>query len=394
MKVGIIKSHLGFDGTAPLLAGILAVGLSAVMVAVDWGTWVELDVSIVYSVPLIVSALSRKSALVWALAVCLVVATFTVYWVQVPRGAFAHFEPFFLNRILSALTLVMTAVLIHVWMRAVNAVAAQSRSLAEQNEALDRLRQVADRANDRKSELLAAVSHDIGSPLSVINLDSTLILEAADKPQFAGKIPEMAHRIQSNAHSLMALRFALVDIAALDSGQTVLSKREFSLNDLLEEEAQRLLPLARAKNLRFVVDAPNPPVWLLTDRLKLSRVLTNLVTNAIKYTEQGSVCLSARAAQDGPIKIRVSDTGIGMAAADMQRIFDEYGQLGNPERDSNKGWGLGLTICRRLMSAMGGSLTVESEPNRGTIFTVHLPCSCMVNAVRVAPDAGRAAVTS
>jgi signal transduction histidine kinase len=130
-----------------------------------------------------------------------------------------------------------------------------------------------------------------------------------------------------------------------------------------------------------VVEDATEPLRLFTDRHKLSRVLMNVITNAFKYTEQGSVGVSTVRSAQGSVMIRVSDSGIGMPGGDLQRIFDEYGQLGNPERDSNKGWGLGLAICRRLMMAMGGNISVESERNRGTTFTLHLAASCVVNAV-------------
>ena len=368
-------------GRAPSIAGSLGLALSTVMIAVDWGTWVELDVSIVYSLPLVVAALARSRRLLWGLTSCLVFAAFTVYLLKIPSGAFALYEPFFINRVLSVVTIIMTAAVLHVWMLAVNAIAAHSQSLAEQNRELVHLREFAEAVSNRKTQLLAAVSHDIGTPLTVIDMVSQFILKTAEKPELSEKIPEMVQRLQRNTHSLMALRSALVDIASLDARQTPLHNSEFSLNDLLLEEHQRLLPLAQAKNLRFMVEAATEPVRLFTDRDKLSRVLTNLITNAVKYTEQGSVGVSMVRSAQGSMMIRVSDTGIGMAAGDLQRIFDEYGQLGNPERNSNKGWGLGLAICRRLMMAMGGNISVESERNRGTTFTLDLPASCVVNAV-------------
>jgi signal transduction histidine kinase len=211
---------------------------------------------------------------------------------------------------------------------------------------------------------------------------SQFMLHTAEKPELSEQIPELVQRLQRNTHSLMALRSALVDIASLDAGQTPLNNSEFSLDDLLLEEHHRLLPLAQAKNLHFVIEDATEPVRLFTDRHKLSRVLTNLITNAFKYTERGSVSVSTVRCAQGSVMIRVRDSGIGMARDDLQRIFDEYGQLGNPERDSNKGWGLGLAICRRLMMAMGGDISVESEKNCGTTFTIHVASSCVVNGVR------------
>jgi signal transduction histidine kinase len=106
--------------------------------------------------------------------------------------------------------------------------------------------------------------------------------------------------------------------------------------------------------------------------------LSNLIGNAVKFTDTGGITVSATLTPERAALIRVEDTGKGMTPENLQRIFDEYGQLGNPERDSRKGWGLGLAICRRLLDVMGGEIGVESTPGRGTVFTVRLPTSCVV----------------
>src|SRR6185503_11289474 len=97
-----------------------------------------------------------------------------------------------------------------------------------------------------------------------------------------------------------------------------------------------------------------------------------------KFTDSGAITLSGSLTPQRAPLVRVADTGVGMSPESLARIFDEYGQLGNPERDSNQGWGLGLAICRRLAGVMGGRIAVESEPGRGTTFDLHLPASCVV----------------
>jgi signal transduction histidine kinase len=226
--------------------------------------------------------------------------------------------------------------------------------------------------------LLASVSHDIRTPLTTIDLIADLILRSVDNPTLAAQVPDMVQRLRRNTLSLADLVSALVDISSLDAGRIAVRNSEFSLNELLVEECERLLPLAQAKGLRLATEAPEPPIRLLTDRVKLVRVLSNLVGNAIKFTETGGVTVDAVLTTERALLIRVSDTGVGMLRESLARIFDEYGQLGNPQRDANKGWGLGLAICRRLVDVMGGKITVESEPNRGTIFSVHLPASSVV----------------
>jgi signal transduction histidine kinase len=362
------------------LAGTAAILLAVAEVAVDWVTWVELDVSTIYGLPLVLAAVARNRRLLWGLAACLVLVTFAAYASQIGPGDFSFAEPFFVNRLLSATALTLTAALCHVWIVAANRLAAQGRALMSQNEELDRLRQIAEEASSRKTQLLASVSHDIRTPLSTIDLIADLILRSADSPALAAQLPDMVRRLRRNTRSLADLVSALVDISSLDAGRISVRNSEFSLNELLLEECERLLPLAQAKGLQLATEPPPAPVWLLTDRIKLIRVLSNLVSNAIKFTETGGIKIIASLTGERSLVIRVSDTGVGMAPENLARIFDEYGQLGNPERNANKGWGLGLAICRRLVGVMGGRITVESEPERGTTFSVHLPASCVVNS--------------
>ncbi len=360
------------------LAGTLAVLVAALEAAVDWTTWVELDVSAVYGIPLVLAAVARNRRLLWALAAWLVFMTFAAYATQIGPGVLSLHEPYFVNRVMSAAALILSAALCHVWIVAANRLAAQRQSLLEHNRELDSLRRVAEEASGRKTQLLASVSHDIRSPLATIDLIADLVLRSAGNPALAAQLPDLVRRLRNNTRSLTDLVSALVDISSLDAGQIPVRASEFSLNEWLTEECERLLPLAQAKGLRLISEGPEAPVWLRTDKLKLTRVLSNLVGNAIKFTEAGGVTISAALTPERTPLIRIKDTGVGMSPESLGRIFDEYGQLGNRQRDSNKGWGLGLAICRRLVGVMGGKITVESEPGRGTTFDVHLPASCVV----------------
>lgn len=366
----------------PTSAALLAVVTAASVVAVDWYTWVQLDIAPLYVVPLVLAGIARNRRLLWTLVVGFIVITFDVYSAQIPTAEFSLREPFFLNRVLDAFTLLVVALLLHLWIRAVDALAAQSRSLADQNRELDRMRQIAFEASARKTQLLASVSHDIGTPLSVIDVVAGLILRKADDPDVALSIRDLVDRLRRNTRSVSTLRSALIDIAALDAGAVPYTATLFALNECLDEMRQQLLPLADDKRLQLLVEAPDPPVWVSIDRTHLARVLTNLVTNAIKYTDTGHVAVAASVNGERELLIRVSDSGIGMSPEDVDRIFDEYGQLGNPQHDRHEGWGLGLAICRRLVAGMGGTLGVESEPGRGSTFTIRLPPSCLAQPAR------------
>ncbi len=142
----------------------------------------------------------------------------------------------------------------------------------------------------------------------------------------------------------------------------------------------------------MATEPTEPSVWVRADRVKLARVLSNLVTNAVKFTQAGGVTLTAGLTAERAVLVRVRDTGVGIAPEDLERIFDEFAQLRDAGHDRTKGWGLGLAICRRLIHLMGGTITAESEPNRGTAFSVLLPPSCVVDrpgaATRTAPTVG------
>jgi signal transduction histidine kinase len=282
--------------------------------------------------------------------------------------------------VLSASSLVLTACLLHAGLIAVDVLEMRRRSLEEQNEDVDRRRREAEEASGRKTRLLAALSHDIRTPIHAISLVSEVLCRTANQPELAVQIPDMAHRLQANALALADLVGDVLDVAHLDSARDVLRVSEFSLNDLLDQERARALPLAQMKDLRLEVETSTDPLWLRTDRVKLVRVVGNLLGNAIKYTDEGSVTVSAELATDRAALIHVSDTGVGIAAGELEHIFDDFVQLRNPERDRGKGCGLGLAICRRLIEAAGGSIAVESEPGHGSVFTVRLPPSCVVEA--------------
>lgn len=358
-------------------AGWLAIAVALLEAAVDWTTWVELHIPALFGIPVVIAAVARNRRLVWLLTVFLLFTNFASYAVEIGPAAFSVAEPFFINRALSAVSLIITAALCHVWIVAANRLAAQRQSLARQNEELDRLRQVAEQASARKTQLLAAVSHDIRTPLSTIDLIGDVILRSSGNPALAAQLPDWVTRLRHNTRSLTDLVSTLVDISALDAGRVSVSASDFSLNELLHEQRERLLPLAQAKGLFLELQQAAPAIWLRADRIKLARVVGNMVGNAIKFTAQGGVTICSALTPEGAPVIRVTDTGVGMSPDSVRRIFDEYGQLGNPERDSTKGWGLGLAISRRLAGVMGGNIAVESERDRGTTFSVHLPASCM-----------------
>jgi signal transduction histidine kinase len=253
----------------------------------------------------------------------------------------------------------------------------REEEIARQNDELDRRRRQAEEASSRKSRFLASASHDIRSPINAISLTAELLCRTADNPSLSA----LAHRLQANALSLGELVSEVLDVARFDSGRLNLHESTFCLNDLLTDECLRLDSLAQAKGLWLKVEPVAPALNLRTDRVKLTRVISNLLTNAIKFTNAGGVTASVALAADGGVLIDVRDTGIGIAPEHLAEIFGEYAQVGSSSSDHHIGWGLGLAICRRLVAALGGQVTVRSEPGRGSTFTISLPPSCVMGQI-------------
>jgi signal transduction histidine kinase len=238
---------------------------------------------------------------------------------------------------------------------------------------LDARRREAEEASVRKTRFLAAVSHDIRTPANAISLLAELIRRTAANPALVNEVPELAKEMHESAMSLVNLLGDVLDVARFDSGRIEIQESDVSLPSLLAEEYRRFQPLARLKGLTLEFQPPPDEVSVRADRIKLSRVVGNLVGNAIKFTERGCVRLEVRRNGTGWADVCVIDTGVGIAPEHQRFIFDEFFQLSNPERDRNKGTGLGLAICKSLVDAMGGRLSVQSTPGQGSTFTVSLP---------------------
>ncbi|MGE5611000.1 MAG: ATP-binding protein [Bacillota bacterium] len=259
---------------------------------------------------------------------------------------------------------------------------------------LELRRYEAEETSIRKTRFLAAVSHDVRTPANAINLMAELINRAAADPRLLPELPKLAGDLQANAKSLIALVSDMLDLARFESGRLELQETEFAICDMVNAEVRQLLPLAQSQGLQLIADQPAEAIWLRADRMKLARVVGNLIGNAIKFTERGSVRVECLRLPDGHAEIRVIDTGVGVAPEHLDRIFDEFYQLRNPERDRSKGTGLGLAICKRLLEAMGCDITVASELGKGSTFTLVIPPRLVVappvNCTDASGEDGRA----
>lgn len=242
-------------------------------------------------------------------------------------------------------------------------------------------------ASQEKTRFLAAASHDLRQPLHAIAL-----LSAALEKELSGR-PE-----QGNATRLMravnVLRHSLdtmLDVSRLDAGVVVAERQPVALHNLFQSLNQGFVSTASEKDIQLRFRAT--PLWVDSDPLLLRRMLSNLIDNAIKYTQQGGVLVVARHRSRqagkkyaGEVWIEVYDSGIGIAPEQQSRVFEEFYQVGNPGRDRSLGLGIGLSIVKRLSQLLAHPVELRSLPGRGTRFRLRLPEARPQPAVTFAPD--------
>ena len=234
-------------------------------------------------------------------------------------------------------------------------------------------RYAAEAANRAKSEFLAGMSHELRTPLNaVLGYAQLLTMDGGLNAQQARGL-DTIH--QSGLH-LLALINDILDLARIEAGHTALDSAPVNLSGLMQSVVNLMRVKADEKRLAFGFDAGEGlPEAVLADERRLRQVLLNLLGNAIKFTDNGSVGLRASAEPRGPgqvlLRLDVEDTGIGMRPDDLDRIFEPFEQVGDVQRRSG-GTGLGLTITRALVNDMGGQVQVRSELGRGTRFRVEL----------------------
>ncbi|WP_145274391.1 ATP-binding protein [Tautonia plasticadhaerens] len=240
-------------------------------------------------------------------------------------------------------------------------------------DAMQKARDDAERSARNKARFLSAISHDLRTPVNALNL----LAEALDRrlrglPEDA-ELARLSSYLRRASGNLAELVSDLLDLTCFDSGEVTQHLIDFPLAEWLDSTLGPMAMAAQQKGLEFTWSIEAGVTWIRADRVKLGRVLTNLVGNAIKFTDSGSVRVSAGLPPDGRLVLSVEDTGPGIPDAQLGRIFDEFAQLRNPERDRNKGTGLGLAICRRLVEAVGGRLEVTSLADNGSRFSALFP---------------------
>lgn len=224
----------------------------------------------------------------------------------------------------------------------------------------------AERANTAKSRFFASASHDLRQPLHALGLFS----EALKHRVHSAELQALASQISSSISSLETLLNALLDVSRLDAGTIEVRKRHFPASQLFEHIQQQFEGPAAAKGLQLKV---RPCNWILySDPVLLERILINLVSNALRYTTSGRIVLAGRK-RGNSLLIQVWDTGIGIPEDALHTIFEEFVQLNNPERDREKGLGLGLAIVARTVNLLGLRISVDSRMAHGSVFSLTVP---------------------
>ncbi len=249
-------------------------------------------------------------------------------------------------------------------MRDVSEKRAQADLLERQAEALRQ-------ALAAKSLFLANVSHELRTPLNAI-LGYTTNLEGGIYGELGPEQQRSVGRVVANGQHLLKLIDDLLDLTRLDSGKMPVQISTFDLNELVAEVLGGLEPLVARSALNVSTDVPRGGLVVASDRHKVKQIVLNLVSNALKYTREGWVRVRLRARR-GAAYLVVADSGVGIAPELHQRVFDEFWQVSQTASAGMRGSGLGLAICRRLAATLGGELTLESEPGKGSTFQLRIP---------------------
>ncbi len=252
-------------------------------------------------------------------------------------------------------------------------------------------KEAADRANQAKSNFLADMSHEIRTPINaVLGMNEMIIRESndgrestsADKQEKAFEnIRDYAVNIENAGNNLLSIINDILDFSKIEAGKLSIKESNYELSSLIRDVTNMIYFRARDKDLEFSVDVDEKlPDELYGDKVRVRQIITNLLTNAVKYTDQGSVRMCVRSdekvfrpGETLTLKISVKDTGIGIRKEDIQKLFSKFQRVDLDRNSTVEGAGLGLAITQSLLTMMGGEISVDSSYGEGSCFTVTLP---------------------
>ncbi len=252
-------------------------------------------------------------------------------------------------------------------------VQAATADIAQQNELLRRQAIELEQASLLKSQFLANMSHEFRTPLNAMLGYTSMLLQGVAGP-VEGPARRQLSRIESNGRHLLAIINEILDISRIEAGRMPLQISRFRIPELVNEVRAELEPIIIRSRLAVTIDVPRELPPLASDRQKVKQILLNLLSNALKFTHQGTITIRVeRNRRDRTMQLVVADTGIGIAPGDQERIFEDFRQLDNSPTRAYGGTGLGLSICRRLAQMLDGSIVLHSQVGVGSRFTLTLP---------------------
>jgi CheY-like chemotaxis protein/CHASE3 domain sensor protein len=263
------------------------------------------------------------------------------------------------------------------------ALESQQQALNEKNTELENRAQELQRSSQYKSEFLAKMSHELRTPLNGLLILSTLLIENKEK-NLTEQQRQFARSINNAGNDLLVLISDILDLSKIEARKLTLRPEEFTIGEIFEQTKRLFEPQTDAKHLDLKLDLPAEmrSVKIFTDRQRLEQILRNFLSNAVKFTEKGSVSLEVELNKpSGLLTLKVSDTGIGIPKGKQDAIFEAFMQADSSVSRKYGGTGLGLTISKELATLLGGHITVNSEEGKGSQFSVQIPLHApMINA--------------
>jgi signal transduction histidine kinase len=227
-------------------------------------------------------------------------------------------------------------------------------------------------ATELKSRFLAYMSHEFRTPINSIRSITRLLLDRVDGPLTEEQERQVSF-IQQNATEFAEMVDDLLDLAKVEAGRVEISPAWFEMVDLFSALRGMFKPVLTNPDVNLVFEEPKDIPKLYTDDRKLSQILRNFVSNALKFTPRGEVRVSAQLTAADRVTFSVADTGIGIAADFHESIFEDFSQVQSPLQKRLRGTGLGLSLSKKLAELLGGSVRLQSEPGKGSVFSVTIP---------------------